>query len=136
VAEKHRASNEFQSRYVEALRLKRDGRLAEARDMLEALVAERPRYPASRGVLGGLLFELGEFSAAAREFAIVTVLSPGSELASLGLFHALLEAGRREDAIVELRRFTRSKRSVEYELFLAGLDDASYVEFVGRPRPS
>jgi predicted Zn-dependent protease len=124
----------FKASFADAIRLKTEGKLREAKEALNALAAARPSYPPVRGVLAGVLFELEEFTTAAEEFGTASRLSPKSELASLGLFHSLLRIGRRVDAIAELRRFIASQASPEYTMFLDGLADAEYEEFVGAPR--
>jgi predicted Zn-dependent protease len=106
--------DEFKALFAEAFSLKKANKFVEARALLKPLAFERPDYASVRGVLAGVLFELEEYKEAAREFREVTRLSPRSELASLGLFHSLLEIGDRTAAVAEMKRFTSLRESPEY----------------------
>ena len=126
---------EFRILYDEAFALKRAKRYAEARDSLRRLVLVRPDYAPVHGVLGGVLFELDEFDDAAEEFGIATRLSPRSELASLGLFHALNELGRKDAALAEMVRFTSVRDSAEYDLLRAEMEEKRDVTSHGEQKP-
>jgi predicted Zn-dependent protease len=56
-------------------------------------------------MLGSIQLELGRKTEAASSFRQATLLSPKSELASLGLFHALWESGDTDGAFEEMKRF-------------------------------
>lgn len=107
--------DEFKALFEQAMGLKKAGNLVEATRCLARLALERPDYAPVRGVLAGVLFELNDFAQAVREFRAASRLSPRSELASLGLFHSLLNTGDRAAAVAEMKRFTSPRQSAEYD---------------------
>lgn len=111
--------DEFKALFEEAMGFKKAGNLVEATRCLTRLALERPDYAPVRGVLAGVLYELKEFGKAVIEFGAASRLSPRSELASLGLFHSLLNTGDRAAAVAEMKRFTNLRLSAEYDLLRA-----------------
>ena len=73
-------------------------------------------------MLGHVQWKLVGLANAIESFKTAVQLAPTLELASLGLFHALWEAGRRDDAFEEMKRFVRlAGPSTEYGEILKGL---------------
>jgi tetratricopeptide (TPR) repeat protein len=103
------------------LKLKARKRYAQARELLRTLAAEYVNSASVFGLLGDVNWRLGELSDAVRCFGRATSLSPTSELASLGLFHSLWDAGRIEAALNEMQRFLSLSRSAEYARLLREL---------------
>ncbi len=97
------------------------GKHADAIAVLTLLVERHPDRGAVWGSLGKAYFEAGDFPAAAEAFGRTTVLSPSSELASLGLFHSLWKTGAGAAALVEMKRFLSVAPSAEYATLLCDL---------------
>jgi tetratricopeptide (TPR) repeat protein len=95
--------------------------LEEAITHLERLVEEEPGLLPAWLVLGGLYSDVRRFSDAAAAFRRFLSTSPKSELASLGLFHALWDLGREEEAVAEMHRFLEVADSKMYRLLLCDL---------------
>ncbi len=106
-----------------ALALRDEGNIQDAIAILKGLTERYPEDAASFGMLGGIYYEIGEFGEAIRHFKETTSLSPRSELASRGLFHSLLEAGRNDEAKMELQRYIDLTSSEEFRTLLRALDD-------------
>jgi hypothetical protein len=107
------------------------GRLDDARAILEgALPLIGPEQTAfltiAHGELGYINKRLGDLRKAELHYKCATMANPRSELASLGLFHVLVNQDRWKDALNELLRFVRGHHSAEYralvsEAFCEGL---------------
>jgi predicted Zn-dependent protease len=104
-----------------AIKSHRDHKSRQAAKALEQLARAHPESAPVAGMLGGIYFELDDFSKARRWFKRATELSPRSELASVGLFHSLWELGRSTEAVSEMRRFLRLSDSPEYTKVLRDL---------------
>lgn len=66
------------------------------------------------GQLGYLYWSLDDYDRAAQHYREAVALMPKSELASLGLFHTTLKAGRMLDALGEALRLLGKRNSDEY----------------------
>lgn len=104
-----------------AIDLRDRGEIDHAIEILLDLVETTPERASVHGVLAGVYFEAESMALAAHHFKRASELSPGSELASRGLFHAYLELGQKEQAIQELRRFIAHRGSEEFEGLLEAL---------------
>lgn len=107
--------------FEEALRLRDAGKMVEAEAILSLLAHQRPEVAAVHGMLGDVLSRQGKTREAAASFRRATDLSPGSELASISLFHALYELGDIGAAFEEMRRFRRRGQSAEYDQLIRDL---------------
>lgn len=101
-----------------ALEIWRNGDGQMAVQILERLDSEYPSRPFILGMLGAIYRSLGDHGRSLGYFQQAASLSPQSELASLGLFHSLWEAGRQEEALDEMRRFLSVASSEEYDLLI------------------
>jgi tetratricopeptide (TPR) repeat protein len=122
-------SDPFEEAFNAACALASEGRYEEAARQLEELVRDRVdrrrRLAAAHGKLAGIyLFQLHDAPSAERHFRISTRFSPSSELASVGLFHALINQRRVDEAKAEMRRFLARKPSPEYQRILEETGDA------------
>jgi predicted Zn-dependent protease len=104
-----------------ALRLRDSGRIAEAEDILSRLVQQRPNLAAIHGVLGDIYDRQGKDREAVVCFRRAVALSPGSELASISLFHLLYQQGDLSGAFDEMKRFRRRGPSEEYNRLIEDL---------------
>ncbi len=111
-------------KFDEALRLRDQGFLAEARGILSQLCKTAGVTAAMFAVLGDVLWELDCLSDAIHAFRRAFELSPRSDVASFGLFHTLFQAGRNDDAFGEMRRFLSIADSTEYETLLSEIQSA------------
>jgi predicted Zn-dependent protease len=110
-----KVSSEFKDRFQEAVGLKNQGRLGEAEQKFNELLALNPASASVHALLADTLWDQGQLTRAITSFRKAVELAPKSEMASLGLFHTLLESGDREDAIAEMDRFRSLSDSEEYQ---------------------
>jgi predicted Zn-dependent protease len=113
--------DDIKAEFERALRLRDEGNLIEAETLLSRLAEKRPDVAAVHGVLGHVHDRLGKLREAADSFRRATNLSPGSELASISLFHALYELRDLDAAFEEMRRFRRRGPSPEYGQLISDL---------------
>jgi tetratricopeptide (TPR) repeat protein len=109
------ADREFKRKLGIAIDLKNQKRYGEAAHALEELRETYPQSASVHGLLGHALWEQNELEKAVQAFRRAVKLSPESELASLGLFHTLMETGNRRGAFQEMDRFRRVADSAEYK---------------------
>jgi predicted Zn-dependent protease len=120
-------------RFQEAVRLTDEGRHREALAKFELLIAlpgvPRSLLAATHGKIGYIhQFALGDPAAAEGWFRKSAELAPSSELASLGLFHALVRQRKVDEAFDEMRRYLARKPSAEYTRILAEINDGNGSE--------
>jgi tetratricopeptide (TPR) repeat protein len=111
-----------------AVKLSDDGRHQEAAELLESLlenrVDRRSKLAAVHAKLGNIYLSRMSLSELAEpHFRKACELSPSSELASLGLFHSLMQQGKIPDALTEMRRFLAQRPSEEYKRLLAEMGE-------------
>ena len=99
-------TEEDQTQFNVALRLRQSGERKKALRMLLPLQVNNPDSAALHGMIGTTFFELKQYALAAASFRRATELSEKSRLASLGLFHSLWQLDQQAEAIIELKRFT------------------------------
>ena len=92
-----------------------------ARDVLLNLHQQDPEAVEILLFLGYMDGKLGDVVQRIETFRKATELEPQLELASLGLFHALWEADRTDEAFDEMRRFLSQYESEEYTRLLADM---------------
>lgn len=110
---------EFTNEFDRAMELKIGGAAESAVEILFRLLDTGLHRPAVVGELGGILYyELRDPVRALPFVQQSVVLSPHSELASLGLFHVLLALDRVDEAFDEMRRYLKDHTSEAYEEFL------------------
>jgi uncharacterized LabA/DUF88 family protein len=119
------SDDEFKRRLGIAIDLKNQKRYSEAAHALEALRETYPQSAAVHGFLGHALWEQNELGRAVQAFTRAVKLAPGSELASLGLFHTLLKTGDQRGAIQEMDRFLRVADSAQYKAMAKDLSAVS-----------
>jgi len=113
--------DDIKPEFDEALRLKEAGNFAEAAEIFLRLARQRPDVAAVHGMLGHVQQELGKIRDAADSYRRAVSLSPGSELASISLFHALYKLRELDGAFGEMRRFRSRGPSQEYDLIMSEL---------------
>jgi predicted Zn-dependent protease len=120
--------------------LAKEGNARAAVDRLEALLDRFPRQAALLWYLGGIyLFDLQDVKRAITLMRRSTKAAPHSERASLGLFHALWEAGRSDAAFEEMRRFQQLTNfgSEEYAAIVRQINGTDNdTEKLGKQKPS
>lgn len=109
--------------FDEALKLRDAGELVAARHMLASLIEQL--RPEDTGLLShahmqlGYIFKLlGDHVEREAHFRAATIVAPKRELASLGLFHALFDQGRRTEAFQEMVRLCGLRFSQLYSELL------------------
>lgn len=114
-----------------ALRLRDAGDLAGARRALESLIeqltpADVRLLPHSHMQIGSICRRVGDLTKCEFHFRSAVEVAPTLELASLGLFHALFDQGRLDEALQEMLRLLRLRDS---ELYAELLNDGFGAEF-------
>jgi tetratricopeptide (TPR) repeat protein len=89
----------------QAIQWSTQGKLEEAVNILEKTIHEYPGQAPPYWYLGGLYWDLGKTDAAISNFKKAVELAPTVERASLGLFHALWDTDRIDEALEEMKRF-------------------------------
>lgn len=112
---KKKSTDPYVSRFDATIKMYRAGRVVQAIEALKLLALEYPNVATLHGYLGLVLLEAGNPQLASRHFEVATVFAPDNETASLGLFHALLEAGEKKRAVTELKRFQSVSHSANYD---------------------
>ncbi len=113
--------------FERAVELVKTGDLDEAEQLLTSLASAGDYQYEARKVLGTILLRTGRFDQAVDCFAELISESPGSESASLGLFHALWELGKTDEAFAEMRRYRATHESMEYRRLLRDLKAGGYA---------
>ena len=116
VTEKERRA--IDAPFKRALQLRDEGDFDGAIVILSDLARRYPLAPVL-GTLGSLYQQKGDWQSAIQHYRQTVALSPKSELASLGLFHSLLEIKEVEEALSEMKRFLSVSTSKEYNRLLA-----------------
>lgn len=114
-----RSEVEYRRQFEEAIRLRDEGRLAEASELLLNLESGTAEDLPVNLIRAGILFDRGCFDEARELFANIITLQPRSELASRGLFFSLWKLGRRRDALDEMQRFLFIADSQAYRQLLS-----------------
>ncbi len=121
--EKEMIKEKFEEQFNEALRLQSEGKSDEALDLLRELEKTGIYKPAVLGMIGNILYVYKKDVKQAIDYLRETIkLSPKSEMASLGLFHALFDLHRTDEAFNEMRRFMSISDSEEYRRLLKELN--------------
>jgi len=107
-------TDEDQTQFNAALRLRNKGERREALRMLLPLQVNNPNFAPLHGMIATTFFELAQYELAASAFRRATELSKKSRLASLGLFHSLWQLDKHAEAITELKRFTATGEWQDY----------------------
>lgn len=108
--------------FNEAMRLRSAGKSKEALFALNSLIEKHSNVAILHGVIASIYYdELQDITNALRHFELAVKYAPRSKVASLGLFHALLDNGERKKAICELERFLKLKNSPEHIELLTNL---------------
>lgn len=89
--------------------------------IMKELSVSNPESAKIRAVLANAYWDLGDLTAAAREFRKAVTLAPDFELASIGLFHCLWEQSRTDEAFQELKRFMAIADSEDYRQIITEL---------------
>jgi len=104
---KKRDYKEIEAEFEQALRMRDEGKLAEAEELLLNLAERYPEAAFIQGILGDIQERRGRIAEAAASYRRATERSSASEVASISLFHALYQLGDLEGALAEMRRFRR-----------------------------
>jgi tetratricopeptide (TPR) repeat protein len=108
-------TSEDEELFSKAIESKDAGHLSASRDIFLELVRRNPENAGLRWSLGHIYWRLGDLDMAIDSFREASKTSPGSERASLGLFHCLWDQGRRIEAFEEAKRFMAISESEDYK---------------------
>lgn len=112
-------------KFKQAVALKENGNLNEAKTLLLQLHEGCPEYVQVLAVLGHVYMKLNQQEDAIIYFKKAINLRPTMEAVSVGLFHCLLKLDRVDDAFNEMRRFLSLSESKEYTQLLADINKGS-----------
>lgn len=105
---------ELKDSFFAAGKLRDNGDLEAAKQLLLDLSKQDPKSPAIFSVLGDVCWDMQLLEEAVDAFRRAVSLAPKLEAASLGLFHCLWELGKRVEAMEELKRFQTTSDSPNY----------------------
>jgi tetratricopeptide (TPR) repeat protein len=114
----------IQEMFKEAIELRNKGKLEEAIHQFLSIIKAYPTDPKISGVyatLAGIYSDLEDYEKAYINFKEASRLNPKSELASLGLYISLVELGKDEEAIIEMKRYLASYPADLYKTTLEEL---------------
>ncbi|MBA3674420.1 MAG: hypothetical protein H0W75_05590 [Chitinophagaceae bacterium] len=77
------------------------------------------------GLMGSSYYQIGDFKNSAKYFKKCLRLKPASELASLGLFHSLIEIEKYKDAFKEMKRYLSNNKPKMYKILIKELKETS-----------
>jgi hypothetical protein len=119
--------------FERALGLRDEGQLVRAKNALDSLLTKlgpadiRLRLHVHMQ-LGNIWDQLGDHSMREFHFRSAVDASPRSQLASLGLYHTLVDRGQRDDALEEMVRLLRlSKSDLYVDLLVPGYESTLTV---------
>ncbi len=107
--------------FAEALRLRDEGRLHEALNLIEQLIVEHPGKYKLLLIAAEIHWDLGTLDGAVNLCQLAIGLRPESEWASLGLFHSLWKMGKKDEALNEMKRFVSISHSEDYAEIIGDL---------------
>lgn len=93
------------ARFEEAMSLDKAGLPGKAVVILEELLGEAPWSTALRTAIGHVYWTLGRLPDAIAMLQDSVRRAPTNEIASMGLWGVLIDAGRNDDALAEMKRF-------------------------------
>ncbi|MEP7076424.1 MAG: hypothetical protein ABI878_11495 [Acidobacteriota bacterium] len=109
----------------EAIRLRDEDKVAEFGARVKATIDKIPAIDVtSLCAVGAILIENKDYADALKCFSVAVENHPLSASASIGLFHALWNTERREEAFAELRRFLSISESEEHFRLIEEMRDA------------
>ena len=117
---------ELDEKIDKVLQLMRYDKYLDALKEAKVLAESYPEIGPVYGLLSVIYFELERFEEAAEYFKKTTILSPKSEMASLGLFHSLWQLKRYDESFDEMKRYMAISVSEEYNELAKNLDSAKY----------
>lgn len=108
--------------FQRAARLIDTGRSSEAEPLLKQLISGSAYWDEAQGLLALVFLDAGRAVEAVESFRELVRRRPDRESTSLGLFHALWQADRIDEAWAEMRRFRAKHESMEYRRLLRDLE--------------
>ena len=73
------------------------------------------------GLIGSSYYQIEDFKSSAKYFKKCLKIKPTSELASLGLFHSLLELKKYKSAFIEMKRYSSGNKLKMYKVTIKEL---------------
>lgn len=92
------------SRYAQTIAYYRKGDLPKALTLVDGVIADEPNNPYFYELKGQMLFESGKGNVALAPYAKAAELAPKAGLIAAAYGHALLEAGKLDEAVRQLQR--------------------------------
>lgn len=104
-----------------AIKLKNQKEYKQSNAILTEMLAKYNDSPILCGLIAGNYYKIGDYEDSTYYFDKVVKLSPNSELASLGLYHSLLELEYNDLAFEEMDRFLSKNKPKLYKVTLEEL---------------
>jgi len=101
--------------FEQATKSRDETKYPEAIGLLNELLSIRPDCFEAHLVIGGIHYETFDYKIATKHFRESVKLSPKSKIGSLGLFHALWDSGKEQEALKEVDRFLSVSYVEDYE---------------------
>jgi len=119
------AESLFKEKVNHVLALKNSDKNIEAIKELKKLLEEYPEKAVLYGLMGGLYSHQDDYEFAIKYYEKLLELNPKSEAGSTGLFHALNETNRGDEALEEMKRYlsTYGSKKDNYKWILQDLVD-------------
>jgi predicted Zn-dependent protease len=112
---------ETESLINEAFDLRQYKKYEEALNILMPLQKKYKSDSRITGTIATFFYELNDYKSSLKYFKKTTILNPASELASLGLFHSLIEMNNFDKAIDELKRYSNNNKIKLYKITIKEL---------------
>ncbi len=107
----------------QAIKLKNENKHNQSLDILKSLIGKYPYEPLLYGLIGSNYYLQENYKDSSLFFNKTISLSPSSEIASLGLYHSLIELCHTDLAFQEMDRFLSNNKPKEYKTTLKELHD-------------
>ena len=116
--------------FNKAIKLQNNNRHKNALKILFSLEAKYSKYSPLYGLIASSFYQTDDFKNSTKYFEKTLKLNPNSELASLGLFHSLLEIGKLKSAFLEMDRFLSSNKANLYKTTILEMNEniSSYAK--------
>jgi tetratricopeptide (TPR) repeat protein len=99
------STDDLATKLNQAIKWFNEEKFEEAADLLEKTIVEYPNKAAVYWYLGWVYRDLGKTDRAIANFEKAVQLAPKKQRVSLGLFHALWDNDRLDEALEEMKRF-------------------------------
>ncbi|WP_017327098.1 M48 family metallopeptidase [Synechococcus sp. PCC 7336] len=119
------SDDEYRRKGELAMRLRRNGDYEAAYHLFVELISRFPQKFGMHLMAGDMADKTNRFEEKEKHFKNASRLYPTHEFASVLYFHALLDNGRKSDAILEMKRFYSVGKPNEYRQLIKDLKEGA-----------